>query len=157
MNTPDSEPRAGKSRRTARRRGGLFSRVLLAGTVIAIAFLTLMPKIGRTRFRIVPMPVYHWFVGPEHDWLMNIIAFGFLALVVFRVEKNADSRRGRFAAIWAHRRVRLAALLALVCLIETVQKWIPGRISSLDDVCTGWSGIFAAWLLGVLGEKDRMQ
>lgn len=157
MNAPDSEPRAGKSDRTVRSRGGLFSRVLLAGTVTAIAYLTLVPNTGHTRFRIVPLPLYRWLAGPEHDWLVNIIAFGFLALVVFLVDKNADSRRGRPAAILAHRGIRLAALLALVCVIETVQIWIPGRTSSLDDVCTGWSGIFAAWLLCVLDEKDRMQ
>lgn len=114
-------------------------RGIFAATAIVIAYLTLMPNHGHAHFRIVPMPLYRWLVGPEQDWLVNIIAFGFFAVVVFTV-----GRKSRW------RGAGLAALFALVCAIETVQIWIPGRTSSLDDVCAGWSGIFAAWLFAVL-------
>ena len=125
--------------------------MIFAVTAVAMAYLTLMPNDGRSRFRIVPLPLYRWLAGPEHDWLVNIIAFGFLAVVVFLVGKNSGARGGSmFAAIFARRGARLAALLALVCAIEIAQIWIPGRTSSLEDVCSGWSGIFAAWLLAVL-------
>lgn len=124
------------------------SRAVFAVTAIAIIYLTLMPNSGHSRFRIVPLPLYRWLAAPEHDDVVNIAAFGFLATIVFLVGRNPDSRGdGLLAAIFARRTVRLAGLLALVCGIEIVQKWIPGRTSSLQDVCTGWSGIFAAWLL----------
>ena len=126
-------------------------RVIFAITAIAIAYLTLMPNYGHTRFRIVPMPLYRWLSAPEHDWFVNVVAFGFLAMVVFIVEKNSGSRGDSMSAgILARLGVRLAALLLLVCGIEIVQIWIPGRTSSLEDVCFGWSGIFAAWLVVVL-------
>ncbi len=109
-----------------------------------MTYLTLMPNRGRSRFRVVPLPLYRWLADPMHDWLMNIIAFGFLAAVVFVAGENLGSRR-----------IRLAGLLALVCAIEIAQLWIPGRTSSLDDVCTGWSGIFAAWLVARLLDVRR--
>ncbi len=110
-----------------------------------------MPNNGHARFRIVPLPLYRWLAAPEHDYLVNVAAFGFLALIIFLIRSHTDSRHESLvAAIFAHRIARLAALLALVCAIEVVQKWIPGRTSSLEDVCTGWSGIFAAWLVAEL-------
>ena len=128
-----------------------FFRLLLAGTSLTIAYLALMPNSGHTRFWIVPLPVYRWVAAPEHDGIVNVFAFGFFAAVVFLVERNPDaSGTSLLSAIFATRLARLVGLLALVCAIELVQKWIPGRTSSLDDVCTGWSGIFAAWLLCVL-------
>ena len=134
--------------RTWRRNLG---RGIFAATAIVIAYLTLMPNYGRERFRIVPLPLYRWLASPEHDWFVNVVAFGFLASVVFFVGRNSCARGGSmFAAIFAHRGARLAALLALVCAIEIAQIWIPGRTSSLDDVCAGWSGIFAAWLVAAL-------
>ena len=114
-------------------------RVVFAATAVAMAYLTLMPNYGYTRFQIVPSPLYRWLADPEQDWFVNIVAFGFLAVVVFIVWGKS---RGRGAL--------LATLLALVCAIEIAQIWIPGRTSSLEDVCFGWSGIFAAWFLVVL-------
>lgn len=126
-------------------------RGIFAVTVIAIAYLTLMPNYGRTRFRIVPIPLYRWLAAPEQDWFVNVVAFGFLAVVVFIAgENSAAGGESKSVGIFARRGARLAALLALVCVIEIVQIWIPGRTSSLEDVCFGWSGILAAWLLAVL-------
>ena len=131
-----------------RRRRRPFRRALLAVTAIAIAYLTLIPNNGHARFRILPLPLYRWFAAPEHDGFVNIAAFGFLATVVFLAGRNPGTRgSGLLVTIFASRTARLAALLALVCGIEILQRWIPGRTSSLQDVCTGWSGIFAAWLL----------
>ena len=149
MNAPGSDDdAAARGKDAAIRRRRRISRAVFATTAIAIAYLALMPNNGPARFRIVPLPLYRWLEAPEHDGFANIVAFGFLAVVVFLTGRNPDARgSGLLAAIFARRTVRLAALLALVCGIEIAQRWIPGRVSSLQDVCTGWSGIFAAWLL----------
>ncbi|MFN9367527.1 MAG: hypothetical protein ACK6CT_01985, partial [Planctomycetia bacterium] len=85
------------------------------------------------------------------DGFVNVDAFGFLAVVVFIAgETSGAGGESKSGGICARRGARLAVLLALVCVIEIVQIWISGRTSSLEDVCTGWSGIFAAWLLSVL-------
>ena len=144
-------PRVRESDPAIRSRGRLFHRAIFAITAIAMAYLTLMPNNGHARFRIVPLPLYRWLAAPEHDSFVNSVAFGFLASVVFLLGRNPDAHGGSLlSAIFASRPARLAALLALVCAIEILQKWIPGRVSSMEDVCTGWSGIFAAWLLSVL-------
>ena len=128
-----------------------FFRLLLAGTTLTIAYLALMPSSGHARFWIVPLPIYRWLAAPEHDGIVNVFAFGFFAAVVFLVEWNPDAPdTSLLSAIFATRLARLVALLSIVCGIELVQKWIPGRTSSMEDVCTGWSGIFAAWLLSEL-------
>lgn len=119
----------------------------------AVLYLALMPNYGRSRFLIVPMPVYRWIC--EHDDFDNITAFAVLASFAFLVGKNPRAREyaattGAFARIFASRSARLTGLLAMVCVLELLQKWIPGRVSSMRDVCTGWSGIFAAWLISVL-------
>ncbi len=155
VNTPDAGRPMGAGMRQSdpaiRRRRRTFFRLLLVGTTLMIAYLALMPNSGHTRFWIVPLPVYRWLAAPEHDGIVNVFAFGFFAAVVFLVERDPDaSGTSLLSAIFATRLARLVGLLALVCVIETVQIWIPGRTSSLDDVCTGWSGIFAAWLLWVL-------
>ncbi len=146
---PGSGPR--KNDRVIRRHRRTFRRALLAITTIVIAYLALMPNYGQVRFRIVPLPLYRWLAAPEHDWFVNIVAFGFFAAVVFLFGSDPERPTGNLlSAILAHRIARLVALLALVCAIEILQKWIPGRISSMEDVCTGWSGIFGAWLLCTL-------
>ena len=152
MIAPDTDHSASRDSRendpAIRRRRRPFRRALLAVTAIAIAYLTLMPNNGHARFRILPLPLYRWLAAPEHDGFVNIVAFGFLATVVFLAGKKSDGcESGLLATIFASRAARLVALLSLVCGIEIAQKWIPGRVSSLQDVCTGWSGIFAAWLL----------
>lgn len=124
--------------------------LLLLGAVL---YLALMPSNGHPRFRVVSPPVYRWFA--EHDDFNNIAAFGGLAMVAFLVGGRSHGRKnagvsGAFARMFASRTSRLAGMLAMVCILETLQNWIPGRVSELQDVCTGWSGIFAAWLLSVL-------
>jgi len=70
-------------------------RGIFAVTVIAIAYLTLMPNYGRTRFRIVPIPLYRWLAAPEQDWFVNVVAFGFLAVVVFIAGENSPPLAAR--------------------------------------------------------------
>ena len=144
-------PHVRESDPAIRRPGRPLRRAIFIITSIVIAYLTLMPNTGHARFRLVPLPLYRLLAAPEHDSIVNIVAFGFLAAVVFMVGRDPDAHGGGLlSAIFACRPARLAALLALVCAIEILQKWIPGRVSSLQDLCTGWSGIFAAWLLAVL-------
>ena len=114
-----------------------------------------MPNTGHARFKIVPEPMYRWLEATWHDDFGNIVAFGFLAFVTFLIGKPAAGLENAgtvatFARLFAGRTARLAGLLAMVCAIEILQIWIPGRTSSLQDVCSGWSGIFAAWLLAEL-------
>jgi hypothetical protein len=130
-------------------------RAVFFVTVCAVLYLALMPNNGHSRFRIVPLPMYRWLEATRHDDLGNIVAFGFLALITFLVHADPAGRKNPagtdfFASRFAGRTARLAGLLAMVCVFESLQRWIPGRTSSLQDVCTGWSGIFAAWLLSVL-------
>ena len=97
----------------------------------------------------LPVAVRDW-MNDGHDEEANLIAFsilGIFALVPRRA--NAGARTGVHRLLGS-RAFRMAALMALVCVIELMQMFIPGRVADLDDVCTGWSGIFAAWLLAVL-------
>lgn len=50
---------------------------------------------------------------------------------------------------WPHiRRMRIAlAMLALTCVIELVQRWIPGRDPDIYDVLTNAGGAWAALML----------
>ena len=130
-------------------------RTIFFLTLCAVLYLALMPNSGRARFKIVPEPMYRWLEATWHDDFGNIVAFGFLAFVTFLIGKPAaaSENAGIVAAFhrwFADRNVRLACLLAGVVTIEILQIWIPGRTSSLRDVCSGWSGIFAAWLLAEL-------
>ncbi|MEO6739726.1 MAG: VanZ family protein [Chthoniobacteraceae bacterium] len=106
--------------------------------------------------QILPKAVRVW-INDGHDEEENLIAFfilGSFALFPSRRSGRAASGARPAAVRWVDSRaVRMAALMALVCAIELVQLFIPGRISDLNDVCTGWSGIFAAWLLCLLLEE----
>ena len=157
MSAPDHEradSSAGRGNesvpRTLRRRIGRAIFFLALGTVL---YLALMPSDGHARFRIVSLPVFRWIAA--HDDFDNIAAFAALALAAFLVGRDPSEREnaGVCAAVarrFASRLARLAGLLTMVCIFEVLQKWIPGRVSSLEDVCTGWSGIFAAWLVSEL-------
>ena len=128
-------------------------RAIFFLTLCAVLYLALMPNYGQARFRIVSLPLYRWIA--DHDNLDNIVAFAVLATATFLLGRHpVDRENAGISAVlerwFASRMARLAALLAMVCIFEILQRWIPGRISSLQDVCTGWSGIFAAWLLSVL-------
>ncbi|MEO6787892.1 MAG: VanZ family protein, partial [Chthoniobacteraceae bacterium] len=86
---------------------------------------------------------------------MNIGAFLTLSIfgLCFQREPRRDAantRRPALLRVLESRGIRVAGLMALVCAIEFVQLFIPGRVGELHDVCTGWSGIFAAWLIAVL-------
>jgi hypothetical protein len=157
VTVPDSDrtdapecPGADARNRVHRRQIAPALLLLLLGAVL---YLALMPNLGRPRFTLVSPAVYRWFA--EHDDFNNIAAFGGLAMVAFLVGcpspggKKAGALNA-FACTFASRTSRLAGMLAMVCLLEALQNWIPGRVSELQDVCTGWSGIFAAWLLCAL-------
>lgn len=159
MTAPDrerAESPAGSGKDSApRRHHARLVRAFFLLTLCAVLYLALMPNYGRARFRIVPLPVYRWLVATWHDDFGNIVAFGVMATGAFLLgrhpaDRGSDGIRAALVRWFASRTARLVGLLAMVCMFEILQIGIPGRTSSLQDVCTGWSGIFAAWLLSVL-------
>ena len=115
-------------------------------------FLALAPNRGNLNY-ILPDAVRKW-INDDHDEEENLIAFfllGSCALCSDRRPKNGlGAARGKVLRLPGTRAARMAFLMALVGAIELVQIFIPGRVADLNDVCTGWSGIFAGWLLSVL-------
>jgi VanZ family protein len=122
---------------------------LLAGGLV----LALRPNPHGEVNHILPVCVRNW-INDGHDEAANLIAFSILGTFALCFERHP--RRGAAVPrtlvfrLLRMRAFRMAALMALVCMIEIAQLFIPGRVSDLNDVCTGWSGIFAAWLLAVL-------
>ena len=133
----------------------------------AVTYLALVPHNGRELTRLLPPKVYRWFA--EHDDFNNIAAFFVLGLCVFRirVEERAGGPGGMLARIFRSSVTRLVALMALVCLFEFLQLGIQGRFSAFGpasshyyygttpfrDIHTGFSGVFAAWLLSTLRRR----
>ena len=131
------------------------ARAIFCTTFVAVLYLALMPNTGHARFKIVPEPLYRWLEAPWHDDFGNIMAFAVLAAAAFLLGRKPIGRESTaiasaFTRWFAMRNARLVCLLGMVCSIEIVQIWIPGRTAALQDVCTGWSGIFAAWLFAEL-------
>jgi len=136
-----------RSGRPARHFAGV-AMLLLVGA--AIGYLALMPNVRGNMLGFLPQKVRRWIV--EHDDLNNVVAFAVLGSVAFRIGRKEAARfahgiSGVLGRVFARRETRLAALMALVVVLELFQLVIPGRISGLRDVCTGWSGLFAAWLI----------
>lgn len=97
----------------------------------------------------LPVAVRDW-MNDGHDEEANLIAFSILGIIALVPHRGRTAAGPAVFRVLGSRAFRMAALMALVCAIELVQMFIPGRVADLDDVCTGWSGIFAAWLLAVL-------
>lgn len=125
----------------------------LAVVFAAMCYLALVPNARGEFLGFLPQKLRRWIC--EHDDFNNVAGFAVLGLIAFRIGGSGITERGAgvaamFRRIFAHRSARLAALMNLVCAFELLQLIIPGRMSSLQDVCTGWSGLFAAWLLTVV-------
>ena len=125
------------------------SEIICIVLVVAGLAFALRPNPAGNVNHIFPKAIRVW-INDGHDEEENLLAFFILGS--FALCSGRRSARGASGAVRLlnSRAVRMAALMALVCAIELVQLFIPGRISDLNDVCTGWSGIFAAWLLSVL-------
>lgn len=128
-------------------------RLIFFLTLGLVLFLALIPNRGLWRFHFVPRQIQRWIM--THDDLNNILAFAVLGTAAFLVRKHRRDREaggilGAVARTFASQWSRMAGLLVMVCGLEILQRWIPGRVSELEDVCTGFSGIFSAWLVRVL-------
>jgi hypothetical protein len=141
-----------------RHRAGMVTVVVV---LAAICYLALVPNARGEFLGFLPQKLRRWIC--EHDDFNNVTGFAVLGLVVFRVGSRGLTDRGTgvvaiFRRIFAYRIARLAALMVLVCVFELSQFVIPGRMSSLQDVCTGWSGLFAAWLVSEIcwGSGDEV-
>lgn len=99
---------------------------------------------------ILPVALRNW-INEDHDEAENLIAFSILGVFALSLSRRAPSTAASpVIHLLQSRAARMVALMSLVCGIELVQFFILGRMPDMKDVCTGWSGIFAAWLLGVL-------
>jgi len=116
---------------------------LLLFVLGAMCYLALVPNDRGQFLPFLPTKIRRWIC--EHADFNNVTAFFVLGLIVFRM--RAGSMAGAAGRIFTHWGSRMAALMTLVCLFEILQFLIPGRMSGLRDVCTGWSGVFAAWLI----------
>jgi hypothetical protein len=128
----------------------LAGMVTLVVVLAVICYLALVPNARGEFLGFLPQKLRRWIC--EHDDFNNVTGFAVLGLVAFRIRGSGLTDRGTgvaaiFRRIFAYRIARLAALMVLVCVFELSQFFIPGRMSSLQDVCTGWSGLFAAWLV----------
>jgi len=125
--------------------------VAIAVTVLGlVAWLALIPNNRGQFLGFLPEKLRRWIC--EHDDFNNITGFWVLGIVAFCLPSADSANRGSgliglLCRVFAHRLARLAALMGLVCALEILQFVIPGRFSDLRDVCTGWSGLFAAWLV----------
>ena len=131
--------------------------VIFIVMLVLVLYLALLPNVHNTMLTWLPRPVHRWLA--THDDVNNILAFAMLGLTTFMVRPWRADRAGRggqrlFAPLPASTTARLCCLLALVCVLETAQRWIPGRVCDLRDVATGWSGVFAAWLLYSVLDRD---
>ena len=117
-------------------------RGIFAAGVSMGLLMVLIPNSGENMHGYLPASLRSWVNW--HDDLANCVAFFVVALFAFLLPARAPRDP---------KPVRLAVLLASVCAIEFVQHFIPGRVADLQDVCTGSSGIFAAWLLCTVCER----
>ena len=128
------------------------SALLCIAMLAAGLFLALAPNRGNLNY-FMPDAVRKW-VNNDHDEEENLIAFtifGSFVLCLGRRRNCATATAGpRVLRFLRSRTVRTIALMAMVCVIELMQMFIPGRVADLNDICTGWSGILAGWLLSLL-------
>ena len=130
-----------------------FSDLLCIAMLAGGLVLALRPNPRGEVNHILPVAVRNW-INDGHDEAANLIAFSILGIFAlcpkrkFRREDPAE--KSSLIRLLNSRAARVVALMTLVCAIEFAQLFIPGRVSDLNDICTGWSGIFSAWLLSVL-------
>ncbi len=123
-------------------------KVCFFGALAAGLFLALFPRYRCVFHESWPKPIRTWL--NESDDAVNVIAFFVLASIGLRMQRLvAAGKRCRTgtAALLVNPAVMVGALMLLVCAIEFVQVFIPERVGDLQDICTGWSGIFSAWLV----------
>jgi hypothetical protein len=130
----------------------VFWKALFLGGLVTGLWMALVPNRHGALNNFMPDLLRRWV--NEHDDEANMAAFFLLTVVALRLPVAARKSGTTLPAVILHvqRRplARVAALMLLVCSIEIAQRFIPGRVGELQDVCTGWSGIFAAWMLSVL-------
>ncbi len=137
-------------------KAAMLKAIFVIGIIAAMA-MALRPNRHGGIHNFVPASFRAWV--NEHDDFQNIAAF-FLIATVALLLPGVRNREGKSLPAVVLRTLepplaRVAALMLFVCVIELVQRFIPGRVPDLQDVCTGWSGIFAAWLVWVLRRAGR--
>jgi hypothetical protein len=129
-----------------------FLKTLFVAGLATGLWMALVPNRHGALHNFLPETLRRWV--SENDDPANIAGFFMLTLVGLRLPRARENGRGRVASMvfrmLGHPLAKVGVLMLLVCAIELSQRFIPGRVGELQDVCTGWSGIFAAWLLSVL-------
>lgn len=123
----------------------LLRRYLAAGYALFIIYASLSPfsgwqEQGFTFAEVLASPFRHTYTA--FDALSNLLAYlplGVLLALTFRA--HVDAKRSVVAAT-------LSGLLLSV-LMEYLQTWLPGRISSNADIVSNTAGMFAGALLAV--------
>ncbi|MDB6040897.1 MAG: colanic acid biosynthesis glycosyltransferase WcaI [Verrucomicrobiales bacterium] len=111
----------------------------------AILWLTLEPTPGGGRAHELPRLLSNPLNA--HDALSNFLAFFVFSTIAFWLGHNpAKITNASPQRILQRQRKRFFLLLAFVASLEFAQIWIPGRISDLGDVASGWMGVVLAWL-----------
>ena len=125
----------------------LLKFVFAAGLAVGLV-MALTPNLHNAPHGFLPEFLRRWV--NQNDDAANVTAFFLIASVGLRLPSrgmhSGHPVRAKALTFLAHPIGRVVAFLVLVSAIELAQIFIPGRVSDLQDVCTGWSGIFAAWL-----------
>ncbi len=126
--------------------------ILCLAMLAAGLTLALTPHHGNLN-NFMPDGIRKW-VNNDHDEEENVIAFFLVSSCALcparEMSRGSGDRVFTLRRLWGTRAFRMALLMILVCVIELVQMFIPGRVPDLHDVCTGWSGVFSGALLAVL-------
>ena len=126
----------------------LLKMIFLGGLALGLV-MSLAPNRYHHFNMFLPAELRSWVNA--NDNAANLGAFFLLASVALRLPRLRVRDGSRLPAavvrLIESRLGAVAALMLLVCAIEFAQIFIPGRAADIQDVATGWSGIFAAWLL----------
>lgn len=139
-------------------------RGLFLLTLAAILYLDLRPDSRAATTPLFPAWLGAWF--DHHDTARNFIGFAVLtlaSLIAFgspAPHPSAQPANDQPAVAPSGDRrqlLLLAALVALVVLLELAQRWIPARTADPKDVLAGGVGIGFAWLLWRGKAKSKKQ
>jgi VanZ family protein len=130
----------------------LMMGALLLGTLLCVFYFALVPNVRRDVLNVLPAPIRSW-CGLNDDGA-NFALFAILGFLGFSAANRSPDSMG---VNWTGAARCLAVMLMLVVVLEFVQRWIPGRYSSVRDVVMGGSGVFAGWFSALVASFMRQR